>query len=271
MANLGTWKAVRILSWFLRSIGISFASPNNAAPPLRASFRFLMFLTNMLIIGLTSVAYGYVNRRDFKKSVTIAGFLGASTIYILILLRLFVQRNHIENILTQIDRNLYVYSDEEHIPIDSSWLVLDAFHKRKLFYIYGVVVLGYSLEGFSVLLDYALSGEFTIIRFYPAWYPWNDQYVGAGQMLTNCAQFAALIYAFWITVTLNTLIFYFTTEFLRQKDRLCAALSSLHHRTCKILDRDRVCSVSARRGITYNVVYREQMTECFVHYRKILE
>lgn len=241
----------RIVYWFLKSIGLYLVDETTllSAP---IPVHFILFEAASFSTMFTISMYGYVHRDDFNEMVTIAAYLGCNVIFSFILPNLYARRNAIKCILQRVDRNLFRYSDEHLIAVNSSWILLDRHHLKKAFLLFGYTSLGFSLCFASPIVEFYVTGRLSKIRVYPSWYPWSDEYP-LGLALTFCVQAWTTGSVFWYYYTLQILSSFLAVEFLRQKERLCAALATV------------------RKRADDETAYRRKLVECFQHYREILK
>lgn len=268
METLGKRKLVRILLWFLKSVGLYLTEENTFHVPLH----FLLFLSQSTLCAIQFLMYGYVNRNSFDKVVTVTAYLTGNILIQVNLPKLYLYRVEFRKLLELVDSDFFAYTeDEQHLipnTSSSSWILLDKFYPKKIVLVLCYVMLGFCMGTAAPILGVCIAENLLDIRMYPAWYPWKVDSV-ARLTLTLVLQLFGCVLVFWYYYLLQIILFFFTTEFMRQYGRLCTALSTLHFRVQKLAS-EQPASTDEELRIMYTRIYRAKLQECFTHYRKIL-
>src|SRR6266576_2295875 len=144
MRKLGNRKVVRILLWFLNSIGLYMTDLDD--DKLHISIHFIIFETSLVMIQGAVCIYAYINRNDFNQTVTTAAIIASGSVLYIANFLLYLNRFHCRNILRKIDKDVYKYVDEEDIVVNHHyWIFEDKRYPQKILLVFCYMFFGFSL------------------------------------------------------------------------------------------------------------------------------
>lgn len=169
----------------------------------------------------------------------------------------------IGKMLHHMDENLYTYPDEHLLNVNYSWYT----NEQNI-----VVLIHYVLYAEASFIFIALCPpcvEIILLRkinvnaIYPCWAPWKLEDEKA-KLFTMMFQIIQGISALWLNYLIIICIFIITVEFMRQFERLRAAISSLKDRTDIFL-----LSLKdlQKLEITFDDVMHENIIRCIEHHQ----
>lgn len=241
-----------------------------------------------LILGYgmySTLLFSYYSFGDFYSFVVPVAYFVCLLLVFTNVWWLHSRRAEIRYLLIQISGNIFEYPDESYFcNIYSGWLSEKNYRKLHNLILL-LEIFGFIFAGTSPLIGYFFVGQIRTF-IYPGWISWKVdtplKYIG-----TYCLQATVASTVFWVYYMTQIYISFVLVEFLRQFEKMDAALVSLHERTAESV-RMRLASQwdnleghnftniaphvksSANYKATYDRIFRINLISCIKHHQHLL-
>lgn len=218
-------KSVKIIDWFLRTIGINVHQKHI---PLYKFYQFIA-LFPAICSGLAIALYIFEKRKQPSEAFIAAAYIGGTITWKLTVIVFLRNRNKILNLLQMIDADVYEYPDKKETALDFHEILDERNSFKVLTMILGYVCFGFSLIVVSPMVGFLITGVYQT-RMHPAAYPWTEEGT-VSFVVVSISQLTGCISVFWIFYVIQVLVTLLTIEFLKQYEKLGTALLTLKRRT----------------------------------------
>lgn len=261
-STIPTMKKILIdhISKSLTNVGLNIlheASPYNV---WRLVLIYMIYFTVEISICMTSIT----NYDNFNAFVTPAPYVAAITVSLGCVHIVYNYRKLIRKMLYHLDTNLYTYQDEDTMDIqDHKWYL----RNDNIFLL--ITIIRYGQYVFLLLVCVPIMAEVIFYHriktfIYPCWTPWHLDNLRI-ELFTFILQFVQAAGGLWFNHVMIVLILIVVVEFVKQYERLIAAVVSLKLRTSMIISQRK----TNRRIDRYDRVMRENIIHCIRHHQEL--
>lgn len=262
--------SIILLRYLFHFVGINVC---NNEFSLKSIIRFIILIFLLITTIISIILFSYINRNQLAVCIGTIPYLGYVFFLCIILLIFFQNRKKIMILLRIMDDNVFTYTDEENISIVYHWLLeennVSTINMLSIFYNY----MGLAICGIPPIVE-LLNENMEMCLIYPSWVPW-----GCKNLVSFVATYifqllngSVIIFVFYLVQC-----FYLLTiiEFLRQNEKICAALRTITDRIeneITLLQINSPTDIQLDRCILVrSELFKKKLCECIKHHQMIVK